>query len=243
MTLTINEWSSYFFGNNFASLLIYFSINRFDTVDLAMAIQAGCDELIESVILYNIGRVLGISSTMWEANGLLDENNDYRENTSASAVWKNEWGCVGTPPVEKDPGIALDGWDEECLLNEVMTVYPNFDGVLLSKLTIAGLEDIGYAVDYDMADAYDGSDTTCCLTGATPVATQGGETSALSEEGIAAATAYGQSILNERKHFFADDHMESQPLATGLRYVGDHALVVFYVENGRVHEVFVKSNR
>ena len=110
-------------------------------------------------------------------------------------------------------------------------------------LTIAGLADIGYVVNYNMAEAYDGSNTTCCLTGATPVTTQGGETSALSEEGIAAATAYGQSILNERKNFFVDNHMESQLLATGLRYVGDRALVVFYVENGRVHEVFVKSNR
>jgi hypothetical protein len=44
-------------------------------------------------------------------------------------------------------------WDEDCLLNELMTpfVNPTFS---LSRLTVASLEDLGYTVNYAAADAF-----------------------------------------------------------------------------------------
>ena len=58
-----------------------------------------------------MGHVIGIG-TLWKSNNLTDTNNDYRVGTKATAVWQNDWGCVGTPPIEKDygPGTMFGHW-------------------------------------------------------------------------------------------------------------------------------------
>ena len=45
---------------------------------------------------------------------------------------------------------------------EFMTGRADTNGVI-STLTIAALADLGYTVDYSVADAYNGGDTTCCF--------------------------------------------------------------------------------
>lgn len=186
-----------------------------------------------------MGHVIGVG-TVWGVNSLLDQFNNYRDYTTASTLWKYVWGCVGTPPVEKDygPGTAFGHWDEECLGEELMTGFMDI-AAPFSTLTIASLEDIGYTVDYNTADFFDGSGTTCCVTGAPSITVS--HTPALSGEGIAAATSYGQNILNENKRP-DDDDSDRGLLTSGLKYVGDREIVVFYEENGLIHEVLVKSS-
>ncbi|KAL3778119.1 hypothetical protein ACHAW5_008948 [Stephanodiscus triporus] len=67
------------------------------------------DGTIYGVILHEMGHIIGIG-TLWDDNGLLDTNKDYLINTRATAVWTNDWDCIGTPPVEKDygPGTRTD---------------------------------------------------------------------------------------------------------------------------------------
>ena len=184
-----------------------------------------------------MGHVVGIGS-LWDSNGLLDTNNDYLEETSATNVWRNDWRCVGTPPIEKDgqPGTALSHWDEECLLDELMTGFASGALPSFSRLTIATLEDIGYSVNYDAADAFDGSDTTCC-NGPAP-STQSKPT--LSDAGRDDAVAYGQKILRENQ--LSDEvALLLEEDDTGLMYVGDKMVVVLYIEGGIIFEVFVKK--
>lgn len=81
-------------------------------------------------------------------------------------MWANGWGCIGSPPIEQDgyPGDGnFDGhWDEGCMGKEFMTCLADTN-MLISTLMIAALADLGYTVDYSVADAYNGGDTTCCF--------------------------------------------------------------------------------
>ena len=205
--------------------------DRFDTSDLDDMVKDGT---IRGVILHEMAHVLGVG-TLWEVNKLLDENNNYLEDTMATKIWR-DWGCVSTPPVEKDfgPGTAFAHWDEECLGDELMTGFAS--GLLpLSKLTIATLDDLGYKVNYDAADDFDGSSTPCCNGSATASALN---TPTLSDARRDYAVAYGQEILRENE--LPDD--VALLLAqddTGLIYVGDKIVVILVIENGIIFEVFV----
>ncbi|KAL3798896.1 hypothetical protein ACHAW5_004136 [Stephanodiscus triporus] len=196
---------------------------------------------IKEVILHEMGHILGLGS-LWEKkfNDLLDENNDYRVGTKAAGVWSKDWGCVGTPPIEKvgGDGTAFTHWDEECLRDELMTGYG--DDRSISKLTIGSLEDNGYKFNYDAADDFDGSDTSCCTTGAgAALSTQNKPT--LSDTGREYAVAYGQEIL--RKHELpVDVALLQAEYDTGLTYVGDKIVVVLVIEYGIIFEVFVTNN-
>ena len=97
---------------------------------------------------------------MWEEMGLVE------------AVGTPEWRYVGpramreygvlrnrapTPvPIETDggPGTAGGHWDETALANELMTGFVNGANNPLSRVTIACLEDMGYQVNYEVADGY-----------------------------------------------------------------------------------------
>jgi hypothetical protein len=212
--------------------LKFTSFDRFDLYNIEELIERGT---INEVILHEMGHVLGVG-TLWETkfNDLLDENNDYRVGTKATGVWSNLWGCVGTPPIEKGGGdqTALGHWDEECLGDELMTGYG--DDRLISKLTIASLDDIGYKVNYDVADIFDGSDTTCCADAA--LSTQNKPT--LSDIGREYAVAYGQEILRKNE-LPVDVALLQAADDTGLTYVGDQIVVVLISENGTIFEVFV----
>jgi hypothetical protein len=208
--------------------------NSFDSADLAFMVQSGA---INGVILHEMGHVLGIG-TLWKLNNLTDDDNNYRIGTRATDVWNYDWDCVGTPPVEKEfgDGTAFGHWDEECLGNELMTGFSD-DDMPFSRLTVASLEDIGYAVNYNAADSFDGNNTACC-NGAIPSRLN---TLSLSSDGRNAAVLYGQNILSESQ--LSDDLAQLlEEDDTGLTYVGDRVVVVLYIEDGHIYEVFVGSN-
>ena len=177
-----------------------------------------------------MGHIIGIG--FWD----LDNNTKYRVNTRATDVWTKDWGCVGTPPIEKgdDPG---GHWDEECLGNELMTGALNPGTNPFSRLSIASVEDLGYLVNYNAANVFDGRNTTCC-SGTAP-STQSKPT--LSDAGRDDAFAYGQNILRENQ--LSDEvALLLEEDDSGLMYVGDKMVVVLYIEDGIIFEVFVTNH-
>ncbi len=208
--------------------------NSFDSADLADMVQSGT---INGVILHEMGHVLGIGN-LWKRNNLTDDDNNYRVGTRATDVWNGDWGCVGTPPVEKDFGnAAFVHWDEECLGDELMTGFTSDEDMPFSRLTLASLEDIGYAANYDAADDFDGTDTACCTGAIRPSSLNA---PSLSGDGRDAAVLYGRKILSESQ--VSDDLAQLlEEDDTGLTYVGDRVVVVLYMEDGKIYEVFVGS--
>merc|ERR1719296_515373 len=201
----------------------------FDIADIERKVKEGS---WESLILHEMGHLIGIG-TMWEDNDLINNDLNYI-GSQAIGVWKNDWGCSSNaPPVEKDGGPGTSGghWDEDCLHNELMTGYTERPGVAqpLSRLTVASLEDIGYVVDKNAADAYDGSDTTCCSSGRSlssePIKPPP------SDVGKVTAIEYGRQILSRNQPIFAKNSAEHDGNV--------HSVVVIFEENGRVHDVHV----
>lgn len=234
-------------------------IMRFDVADIEWMVQEG---IWEGVILHEMGHVIGIG-TAWNFTGIINNEIDY-QGENGIRVWNEEWGCTGTPPVEKDfgPGTRASHWDEECLQNELMTGFVD-SNMPISALTIASLDDIGYVVDYNAADEYDGSDTTCC-TSSIGYSPSEPSKPPLSDLGRATAVAYGREVLNERQHhtsifeqpqdenqhhssifeqphdgsphrssIFAESHDDK------LIYVGNRIIVVLIEEDGFIYDVHV----
>jgi len=65
--------------------------------------------------------------------------------------------------VETDGGAGTAGghWDDECLREEVMTGYLSSNNIF-SRITVGGLEDLGYEVDYNAAEPFDASNLGTC---------------------------------------------------------------------------------
>ena len=155
-------------------------------------------------------------------------------------MWRNIWGCSSNaPPVEQDGGPGTKGahWDEGCMRNEFMTGYVNGNppGNPVSLLTIANLEDIGYKVNYNAADEYDGSDTTCCFPGVSDGDDNYSPPSP-SDNGQAEAVAFGKQLLSDS--ILVETGEESED----LRYVGGDFVSVLYEEDGQAFEVLVSSD-
>lgn len=170
----------------------------FDFEDIAGLVADGS---WEGVILHEMGHIIGIGS-LWTLNEVVDGDTLEYIGQNALDVWTNDWGCDGSPPVEEDGGAGTAGshWDEDCLVDELMTGFAT--GLLpFSRLTIGSLEDMGYTVDYDAADEYDGSDTTCCNSSSSSnsLLLKPNKKPPLSVGGRATAVAFGQKMLNANK--------------------------------------------
>ncbi|GAX19822.1 hypothetical protein FisN_11Lh309 [Fistulifera solaris] len=142
----------------------YIGAMRFDSADVE-ALQAG--GTLPSVILHEMGHVLGLG-TLWTLNNLQTSAQadtatppcPYNGNTKASAEFQAISGCAGVAvPIEFDggPGTQCGHWEEDCLLDELMTGFST-GSLPLSRITVASLEDMGYVVDYDAADPYTAAD-------------------------------------------------------------------------------------
>lgn len=128
----------------------------FDTADLA---SMESDGSLEDVIIHEMGHVLGLG-TLWEEMGLVEgANTSNWRYTGPNAA--REFGALmgrdsAPVPVETDGGAGTAGghWDEETFRTELMTGFVNGASNPLSRVTIACLEDMGYEVNYDVADGY-----------------------------------------------------------------------------------------
>lgn len=129
---------------------------EFDQADILDLEASG---LWSRVVLHEMAHVLGFG-TLWELNGVYDgedTGSDVFRGPAANAEW-DALGCTGVLPVELDGGEGTAGghWDEECLVDEIMTgTFFGNGPSYLSRLTVAAFADIGYTVDLDAADAFD----------------------------------------------------------------------------------------
>ena len=139
------------------SLLPARGIMQFDNADLQELEDSG--ELLD-VIIHEMGHVLGIG-TLWQSLGLIQgSGTNNPEFRGANAM--REYGIlknINSPTLVPlantgGTGTAEGHWRESVFDTELMTGFDDPGRNALSRLTIASLQDLGYQVDYDKADAY-----------------------------------------------------------------------------------------
>ena len=118
-------------------------------------------ETLTDIIFHEMGHILGFG-TLWSAGPIAlvtgEGTTDPRfTGAAAMAEWR-ALGGMGTVPLENTggSGTADAHWREATFRTEVMTGFVSAVGTPnpLSRLTIAAMADLGYAVDYGAAEAY-----------------------------------------------------------------------------------------
>jgi hypothetical protein len=143
-----------------ASSLPWMGRMNFDSDDVDAMESSGS---LLGVIMHEMGHVLNLSSFGWDdILGVLDYDTplcldaDTVTYSGANGVARwNALGGVGAVPVE-DNGILGTGcshWDEDVFGDELMTGYIALT-TSLSTVTIGALDDLGYEVNYAVADPY-----------------------------------------------------------------------------------------
>lgn len=141
--------------------LPYSGFMEFDAADLN-SLESG--QQLDETILHEMGHVLGLG-TLWTGRGgtpvlvtgvggpnpqYLGEN----ANLESQRLLRNSSNVV----IETDggPGTAYSHWDDATYGNELMTGFLSPGENPLSRLTAAGMEDIGYEINYLAVDEYRG---------------------------------------------------------------------------------------
>lgn len=138
------------------SWLPYRGFMEFDSADLA-GMEA--DGTLASVILHEMGHVLGINSTDWPRHGLVSADRSTYIGPAGVAAYRQLTGNVSlrSVPVETDggAGTAFGHWDEQTFDRELMTGFAESAPPMpLSILTVGTLADLGYQVNYGAADPF-----------------------------------------------------------------------------------------
>lgn len=135
---------------------------RFDVADL-QTIEANGQ--LQAVITHEMAHVLGFG-TIWTARGVnsgIGGADPVFTGPAALGIWPTfNLGYSGTPiPLENIPIVGTRDvhWRESVFHAELMTGYVEAPGLPmpLSKMTIASMQDIGYAVNYNAADVFAGN--------------------------------------------------------------------------------------
>ena len=131
-------------------------IMSFDTADLAQMQSSGT---LLDVITHEMGHVIGIG-TIWTHKGLL-AGASTTNPTFKGAAAKTAYGVLkgtGPAPVPVEniggPGTKNSHWREAVFKNELMSGFIAAAGNPLSRLTAAGLKDLGYVVNMSAAEPY-----------------------------------------------------------------------------------------
>ena len=130
----------------------------FDTADLA---KMEADGTLNDVIAHEMGHVLGIG-TVWDRKGLLNGAGTGNPTFSGAGAMEQYRLLRGAPrrrrvPVENTggPGTRDGHWRETVFRNELMSGFISAAGNPLSRVTVASLGDMGYAVDLAAAEPYE----------------------------------------------------------------------------------------
>lgn len=141
------------------SKLPYSGFMQFDSADLAMM---EADGTLQSVILHEMGHVLGIGS-LWTDRGLETGYGSMNPVYVGANALREYRTLAGTPsaasiPVENMPRAGSYGahWRESVFGTELMTsnAEPAGTPMPISRMTVGSLQDLGYVVDYAKADPY-----------------------------------------------------------------------------------------
>ena len=140
---------------------------RGDSAGLPYEAAAGIDPFdvgtpqLKGLLLHEFGHALGIGS-LWSKKSLTQTpttNNPIYVGTNAVREFNRIFGTTGTSvPVENTGSGGTYGvhWRESVLDTELMTSFIEAAGVAmpLSTITVGGMQDLGYTVNYAMADVY-----------------------------------------------------------------------------------------
>lgn len=128
----------------------------FDTADLKKMEQEGT---LVDVIVHEMGHVLGVG-TIWGMKGLLKKAGTVNPTFTGKNA-RREYGVLRGSgpkdvPVENTggQGTADSHWRESVFRNELMTGFVGGADNPVSRMTIASLQDLGYAVDMNAAEPY-----------------------------------------------------------------------------------------
>lgn len=131
-------------------------IMSFDTADLAKMQQNGT---LKDVITHEMGHVIGVG-TIWSLKGKLKGGGTTNPRFTGAAA-KAEFGKLKAAgaaevPVENTGGAGTrDGhWRETVFRTELMSGFIAAPNNPLSRLTVASLKDLGYAVNLAKAEPY-----------------------------------------------------------------------------------------
>lgn len=205
------------------------------------------------VILHELGHVLGIG-TQWQRSGLsgsFSEGCPYF-GLKAVAEYKALTGCDQMPSeIDGGTGTHCQHWDEVCLGDELMTGFVG-GRTQLSRISIAGLEDLGYTVNYANSD-YLGPDdiNPGCMCddrrvmferehGAVTLLNHpsGHPHRKLSAAVHDMAMAKGAEILATQHQFFGDVASNS----TDFEFAGDKVVTVLVMDGENLFGVIVKRD-
>ncbi|MBI2741395.1 MAG: hypothetical protein HYX38_33275, partial [Rhodospirillales bacterium] len=127
-------------------------VMRFDSADVMTAINNGS---FQDVVLHEMGHVLGIGS-LWAAFGLKNGAGSAYFGQYGLEAYHQLGGTGSFVPLETagGPGTAGMHWSEAVFGNELMTGFISGPNNPLSRMTIGGLRDLGYSVDYGGATPY-----------------------------------------------------------------------------------------
>ncbi|PSN20447.1 hypothetical protein C7271_02215 [filamentous cyanobacterium CCP5] len=139
------------------SLLPATGVMEFDIGDLA---RLEADGGLLNVIIHEMGHVLGIG-TLWRQKNLLTGAGSANPTFTGINAMREFGALLGTSAMTPVPVANMGGagtrdghWRETVFGNELMTGFLNPGNNPLSRLTIASLEDLGYAVNYSAAASY-----------------------------------------------------------------------------------------
>ncbi len=130
----------------------------FDTDDLA---QMEANGTLIDVIIHEMGHVLGLG-TMWKEMKLVARSGSQDPVLTGARSMAQYAELLGAAEPTEVPiantggsGTREGHWREVTFGNELMTGFVGAAGNPLSRLTIACLEDMGYEVNFDAADAFE----------------------------------------------------------------------------------------
>jgi hypothetical protein len=140
---------------------------RGDSAGLPYEAAAGIDPFdattpqLRGLLLHEFGHALGIG-TLWSSKSLTrtpTPDNPTYIGTNAVREFNRIFGTTGTSVPLANVGSAgsySSHWRESVLDTEVMTPNIEAPGVAmpLSTITVGAMQDLGYSVNYAMADAY-----------------------------------------------------------------------------------------
>lgn len=133
--------------------LPYLGFMQFDSADLASMASAGT---LRDVILHEMGHVLGLGG-LWQARGLASGLNYI--GAAGVAAYQSVTGnnSLTSVPIESTGGGGTRGvhWSETTFDRELMTGYAESTPPMpISIVTVGGLADLGYGVNYGAANAF-----------------------------------------------------------------------------------------
>lgn len=119
------------------------------------------DSRLTAVICHEMGHVLGIGTEVWARKDLLLGHGTADPTFHGPAAMREFGALLGEEaspvPVENRGGIGVANahWREEVFGTELMSSYVLGNSLPLSRMTLASLSDLGYAVDLDQAEPYE----------------------------------------------------------------------------------------